>query len=36
MYRLLKRVQSEGEVTFTEGRHGRPIKLQGMRSGLFL
>ena len=29
VYRLLKRVQSEGEVAFTDGRHGRPVKLRG-------
>ena len=29
MYRLLKRVQHEGEQTFADGRHGHPIKLRG-------
>jgi transposase len=29
VYRLLKRVQSEGEQALTERRHGRPIKLRG-------
>ncbi len=29
VYRLLKRVQSEGEGAFTDGRHGHPIKLRG-------
>ncbi len=27
--RLLKRVQSEGESAFTDGRHGHPTKLRG-------
>jgi transposase len=29
VYRLLKRVQSEGESAFTDGRHGHPTKLRG-------
>ncbi|HEX4206861.1 MAG TPA: helix-turn-helix domain-containing protein [Ktedonobacteraceae bacterium] len=29
VYRLLKRVQSEGESALTDGRHGHPIKLRG-------
>ncbi len=29
VYRLLKRVQSEGEQGLTDGRHGHPIKLCG-------
>ena len=29
VYRLLKRVQSEGESGFTDGRHGHPVKLRG-------
>jgi transposase len=29
VYRLLKRVQSEGERALTDGRHGHPIKLHG-------
>ena len=29
VYRLLKRVQSEGEQALTERRHGHPIKLRG-------
>lgn len=29
VYRLLKRVQSEGERALTDGRHGHPIKLCG-------
>jgi transposase len=29
VYRLLKRVQSEGERAFTDGRHGHPVKLRG-------
>jgi putative transposase len=29
VYRLLKRVQSEGERALTDGRHGHPIKLRG-------
>jgi len=29
VYRLLKRVRSEGESAFTDGRHGHPIKLRG-------
>jgi putative transposase len=29
VYRLLKRVQSEGEEAFTDGRHGHPVKLRG-------
>jgi transposase len=29
IYRLLKRVQSEGEEAFTDGRHGHPVKLRG-------
>ena len=28
-YRLLKRVQSEGESAFADGRHGHPMKLRG-------
>lgn len=29
VYRLLKRLQSEGESAFTDGRHGHPTKLRG-------
>jgi transposase len=29
VYRLLKRVEKEGEQAFVEKRHGRPIKLRG-------
>jgi transposase len=29
VYRLLKRVQCEGEDAFTDGRHGHPVKLRG-------
>lgn len=29
VYRLLKRVQSEGAGALTDGRHGHPIKLRG-------
>jgi transposase len=29
VYRLLKRVQPEGESAFTDGRHGHPVKLRG-------
>jgi transposase len=29
VYRLLKRVQSEGERAFVDGRHGHPVKLRG-------
>jgi transposase len=29
VYRLLKRVQREGESGFTDGRHGHPVKLRG-------
>ncbi len=29
VYRLLKRVRAEGEVSYTDGRHGHPIKLRG-------
>jgi transposase len=29
VYRLLKRVQHEGEQAFADGRHGHPIKLRG-------
>jgi transposase len=29
VYRLLKRVQREGESAFTDGRHGHPVKLCG-------
>jgi transposase len=29
IYRLLKRVQSEGEKALTDGRHGYPVKLRG-------
>lgn len=29
MYRLLKRVQHEGEQAFADGRHGHPVKLRG-------
>jgi transposase len=29
VYRLLRRVQYEGESGFTDGRHGHPIKLRG-------
>ena len=28
-YRLLKRVQSEGESALVERRHGHPVKLRG-------
>jgi transposase len=34
VYRLLKRVQSEGEQALTDGRHGHPIKLRGEILGL--
>lgn len=30
VYRLLKRVQREGEDAFNDGRHGHPVKLQRM------
>jgi transposase len=29
VYRLLKRVQSEGERALTDGRYGHPVKLRG-------
>jgi transposase len=29
VYRLLKRVQTQGEAGYTDGRHGHPIKLRG-------
>lgn len=29
VYRLLKRVQREGEGAWTDGRHGHPVKLRG-------
>jgi transposase len=29
VYRLLKRVQNEGERVLTDGRHGHPVKLRG-------
>lgn len=29
VYRLLKRVRSEGEKALTDGRHGHPVKLRG-------
>ncbi len=29
IYRLLKRVQREGESGFADGRHGHPVKLRG-------
>jgi transposase len=29
VYRLLKRVQSEGAGALTDGRHGHPVKLRG-------
>ena len=29
VYRLLKRVQHEGEQAFADGRHGHPVKLRG-------
>ncbi|HZR41023.1 MAG TPA: hypothetical protein VFB12_12945 [Ktedonobacteraceae bacterium] len=29
VYRLLKRVQREGESAFVDGRHGHPVKLRG-------
>ena len=29
VYRLLKRVQREGESGFIDGRHGHPVKLRG-------
>jgi putative transposase len=29
VYRLLKRVQSEGEQALTDGRHGHSVKLRG-------
>jgi transposase len=29
VYRLLKRVQSEKESAFADGRHGHPVKLRG-------
>ena len=29
IYRLLKRVQREGEGAFNDGRHGHPVKLRG-------
>ena len=29
VYRLLKRVRAEGEVAYTDQRHGHPIKVRG-------
>ena len=29
VYHLLKRVRTEGETAFSDGRHGHPIKLRG-------
>lgn len=29
VYRLLKRVQTQGEAGYSDGRHGHPIKLRG-------
>lgn len=29
VYRLLKRVQCEGENAFVDGRHGHPVKIRG-------
>jgi transposase len=29
VYRLLKRVQAEGEAAYTDERHGHPIKVRG-------
>jgi transposase len=29
VYRLLKRVQSEGERALADGRHGHPVKIRG-------
>ena len=29
LYRLLKRVQMQGEAGYTDGRHGHPIKIRG-------
>ena len=29
VYRLLQRVQAQGETGYTDGRHGHPIKLRG-------
>ena len=29
IYRLLKRVQHEGEGAFNDGRHGHPVKIRG-------
>ncbi len=29
IYRLLKKGRTEGEVAFSDGRHGHPIKLRG-------
>jgi transposase len=29
VYRLLQRVQDQGEAAFTDGRRGHPIKLRG-------
>jgi putative transposase len=29
VYRLLKRVQREGERAFADGRHGHPVRLRG-------
>jgi len=29
VYRLLKRVRTQGEAAYTDGRHGHPIKLCG-------
>ena len=29
VYRLLKRVQAQGEAGYSDGRHGHPIKLRG-------
>jgi putative transposase len=29
IYRLLKRVQADGENAYTDGRHGHPVKVRG-------
>jgi len=34
VYRLLKRVRTEGEMAFSDGRHGHPIKLRGGAASL--
>jgi len=31
VYRLLKRVQTQGEAGYSDGRHGHPIKLRGVK-----